>query len=232
MAEQKRIDTSSSDEHHDSSKVGKSTLRVKSKQNEFRDKLLGGTLEFIPTSKLPTNRVVLHRARYLRTDSNINRSVSPVGDISDKDIAKTIANEIDDIWEKAALPHIRIDYIQKHVHKLMDKLNGLMKNWSRLTQDKEPLMSFSKSLDELFDISYKDLQYRLSTSGNPQWKEDFQFYLDQKRVPQVGSMIGKDKLFEARQKRREERLQQIQTRKEKADRESTQTVEVNLDVDE
>lgn len=191
-------------------------LRNKSKQHEFRDNLIGGSMECIPTSKIPTKRLILQRARYLRDESTLNREISTSGDISDKEIADTVAAEVHLIWNKALLPCVRKDNIAIQVKKIMDELRALMKNWARLKPESKQLQSYSSSLDHLFDVSHTDLHYRLSISGNPEWKNDWKFYLDQKKVPQVGSMGGRDKLFEARQRRQLERSVQFEARKERA----------------
>ena len=80
-----------------------------------------------------------------------------------------------------------------------------MKHWSHLQPDKEPLKSFIVSLDQLFDVAYTDLYNRMASSGNPRWSEDYQFYQDQKKVPQVGSMSGCDKVLEGRVQRQQMR---------------------------
>ena len=77
--------------------------------------------------------------------------------IADKDIAKTIALEVHQIWTKAAIPCWRIDEVEKLVLKSMDELASLMKHWSRLKEDSDPLKSYIIGLDQLFDVSHSDL---------------------------------------------------------------------------
>ena len=122
---------------------------------------------------------------------------------------------------KAAIPCKRIDKIEDQVQKSLMEVSSLMKHWRRLRIDKEPLQSFISSLDMLFDISPLNIEYQLKTSGNPDWEEDLKFLQEQKRVPQVGSMIGRDKRLEERQKRKQKRTEQFEVRQQKASLDSS-----------
>ena len=173
-------------------KKRKLNLRVKTEREVFRDYLIGEPIQLLPASKLPIKRLILQRMRGLHEESSLS---SLTADIRDVDIARTISQELESLWQKAAIPCQRQDVIQKLVKKSMDELASLMKHWSRLKPENDPLKSYSASLDNLFDLSHADLQYRLSTSGNPAWKEDWKFYLGQKQVPQIGSMAGRDILL-------------------------------------
>ena len=93
------------------------------------------------------------------------------------------------------IPCKRQDKTQVHVQKAVEELTSLMKHWSHLQPENESLRFLIQSLDQLFDISVADLHYQLSISGNQDWKEDWQFYQNQKRGPQVGFMCGCDKLL-------------------------------------
>jgi hypothetical protein len=181
----------------------------------FKDKIIGKSIDLIPTSKLPVRRLVLQRARALRAESTKNKELSSPGDISDKAIAKVIAHEIQLIWQRAAIPCRRVDKVQELVLKSMNDVSVLMKHWSRYTENKDPLQSFIISLDKLFDVSSTGLHHMLLTSGNPEWQQDWKFYQEQSQVPQVGSMCGRDKLLEERCKRLQKRDAQHNARIDK-----------------
>ena len=76
------------------------------------------------------------------------------------------------IRERAVIPCNRQDKTLVDVQKVMKELISLMKHWSHLQPENEPLKFLIQSLDQLFDISVADLHYQLSISGNPDWKED------------------------------------------------------------
>ena len=145
-------------------------LRVKTKCEIFKDTVIGKGIEILPESKLPLKRLILQRARALRYNQ---------GQLSGREIAYNIALEAESIWSRAAIPCKRLDCIQIQVMKLMDTLNIyiLMKHWSRLNPEKEPLKSFTASLDQLFDVANTDIKQRMSSSGNTCWREDYQFYI-------------------------------------------------------
>ncbi len=58
----------------------------------------------IQMSKLLQRPLILQGARILRERGTNNRERSSVLDVSDKDIAATIARELDAIWKRAAIP--------------------------------------------------------------------------------------------------------------------------------
>ena len=140
---------------------GAPKLRPKLGPEVFKDQIIGKPIDSLTSSKLPTKRVILQRVRGLHTRSEI---ACPM---TDKDIVKQLATEIQNIWERAAIPCRRIDKIQECVSKAITEVSSLMKNWSRYEEGREPFKSFVTSLDKLFDISVKDLYQKLSSSGNP-----------------------------------------------------------------
>lgn len=191
-----------------SSTVEKPNLRLKTGRELFKDSTIGKPADILPVTTLPVKRLILQRARALRCQSKT---------LSDRDIAHTIALEVEKIWDRAAIPCQRVDFIQESVLKCMQELGSLLKHWQRLQQDKEPLKTYLASLEELFDVSYTDLRSRMASSRNPNWEEDYQFYLNQKRVPQVGSMVGLDVLLEKRSRKQQVKKAQKEKQKEKAE---------------
>ena len=69
----------------------------------------------IQMSKLLQRCLILQGARILRERGTNNMKRSSVLDVSDKDIAATIAREYDAIWKRAAIPCNRLDKVQEHV---------------------------------------------------------------------------------------------------------------------
>ena len=194
----------------------KAHLRPKEGPEAFKDRIIGKPIDFISTSKLPLKHVILQRARGLRSQSTANKELGLSSrDMSDKEIAKIIATELLQIWERAAIPCIRIDKIQGLVLKSLQELSSVMKNWSLYEDGKEcysAFNSFVTSLDKLFDISPSDMYHKLQASGNPDWKEDWEFFQGQCQFPQIGSMSGRDGFLEERQKRSDKRKSLFQAR--------------------
>ena len=46
------------------------------------------------------------------------------------------------------------------------------------------------NLNELLDISSRDVMEQMRSRLNPQWEEDYAFYLNQQSYPQTQSMHG------------------------------------------
>jgi hypothetical protein len=201
----------------------KPKVRPKEGPDVFKDKIIGKPIDFIPTTRLPTKRLVLQRARALRAESTENKERFSSPDKSDKDIAQTVAVEIQSLWQRAAIPCRRVDKVKELVLKAMCELSLLMKSWSHYTEDQDLPQTFILSLDKLFDVSHADLHHMLFTSSNPAWQEDWQCYQQQSQVPQVGSMGGRDKLLEERLLRRQRRDAQLEARREKEVKACTMT---------
>lgn len=167
-------------------------VRDKSQPEALKDSIIGKPLDRLSTSKLPIKRVILQRWRAHRLDSNL-----AVGqEVSNQDIASEITTEVIEIWDLAGIPTKRKDKVKDQVVKLIVSVSGIMrsKHAQKTDTDQDPLKSFAKSLNELFDVSPTDLKHKLLTGGNPySWNEDWQFYLNQCKVPQVGAIVGKDK---------------------------------------
>lgn len=185
----------------------KPVLRPKSGRESFKDSVIGKAVDVLPMTKLPIKQLILQRARALRYENE---------QFSDRRIAQTIAEEVVSIWNRAAIPCMRTDNILTKILKTMDEFGSLMKHWERLRPEQEPLKSFLASLEQLYDVAFIDLQQRMVSSGNPSWREDYEFYLNQKKVPQVGAMCGKDKVLDDMIKRRYTRDSLKETREKKA----------------
>ena len=62
-------------------------------------------------------------------------------------------SEIDNLWEKAALPFIRKDHQITSVFKLVDEYDSKLKNISRFMKEPSKLELYIQTLDQLFDIA-------------------------------------------------------------------------------
>ena len=122
-------------------------LRAKTARSSLMDTVIGQSLDHFPISKLPVKRVVLQRWRSLRCDSTMSNT-----SMSQDDIAQVITDEVIYIWQLAYIPTKRADTVKSLVVHTIDELSRILKYGSRLNPDKEPCLSYIKSLDVIFDI--------------------------------------------------------------------------------
>ncbi len=182
------------------------TLKLRAKgisTEDLKDDLIGSGIDLIPHSRLPIQKVILQRWRGLRKDDLLNDSKTK----SDAEIASEIANEVIAVWNSAHIPTIRDDKVKKKVVQLIEGFKCMKKNCKRYEVDKEPLLSYSISLHQLFDVSPENLQQQLAAShrSNSKWNDDWEFYVNQCKVPQQGSIEGCDLNHAATTKRRLDR---------------------------
>ena len=62
--------------------------------------------------------------------------------LTNKEIYSQVSQEIIEIWDRAAILHIRKDVVEEKVSSCMEKLRTLLRHWQRLTKDKDPLKKF------------------------------------------------------------------------------------------
>ena len=121
-------------------KPTKPSLRVRNNTEAIKDDIIGEPLSRIPSSKLPTRRLVYHRWRALRLESQMNGT-----SVSNREIACQIAQEIQDIWTMAHIPTRRNDRIKDKIHSMIEEVLGLLNYGSRLQKEREPRKKRSKS---------------------------------------------------------------------------------------
>ena len=106
-------------------------LHKKGGVHEFIDTLLGNPLEILAENKLPTQKNILRRIRYLQQKNSRGESVN----VTRKDMVKTVASEVLSIWQRADIDTVRIDKIEEKIHTLFGELDKLLKHWDRLKPD-------------------------------------------------------------------------------------------------
>ena len=128
-------------------------LRKKTSQQSFINGLIGTSIHVLPTSKLPTNKIVLNRCLSIREENTLQAKI-----ISKKDIASILVGELTSIWERAALPTIRVDHQIKKTINLYNSFETKIKHMKRYEEDPSKIQDYIKFLDELFDISPSNLE--------------------------------------------------------------------------
>ena len=81
---------------------------------------------------------------------------------------------------------------------------------SRREKSKDQFDLVETQLKTLFDISPLDVEGRLRSSRLKTWKEDYQFLINQRKIPQQGFMTGVDQELLARENRRRKRTGESQ----------------------
>lgn len=158
-------------------------LRSKTNRSSAIDMIIGSSIDLIPQSKLPTKKVVLQRWQGHRM-----KEKKP----SDKEVVDLLSREVIHIWNLARIPTRREDHVKDKVFKLISEIKRLLKHPDLHESDvgKEYMLS----IEHCFDIGSSNMESDIVSRTNPMWKEDLEFYKNQLQVPQVGAMLGIDKL--------------------------------------
>lgn len=165
--------------------------------------LIGHTQHQIVGAKLPSNRQVLSVFFHNMREFNI----------SAKESARIVANEVFIFWDKARIDRSAEWYCIKKIDKLYEQLRNLQKSASNPTPNyTEDLEKFTSSLDDLFDIAARDA---LKTMKNEDSKA---FLIAQRKKGREGSLLGIDKKGQEQEEKRQKRLDDELKRKEAAER--------------
>ncbi len=154
---------------------------------------------FIPTQRLPTNRVVLQRFDMLR-DSMTNKT-------STHEFAELLYLEIIPIWQKANIPVV----VKKHC---VWRIEELIKSWRnkncrKMIEGSKNEIEYTKLLNSLCSMTYLDLEevknelkknrlLQEEENGTwegrkwKRWELDYEFLLNQMKHPQIGTIGVED----------------------------------------
>ena len=148
---------------------------------------IGPSLDALPGTQLPLVRTILQRYRALRIDQPYESALN---------LAKKIADEVEEIWQRARVPTI--------AHRsVVAKVTSAVDAWKKCHNPGE-LATKCKNLDDLLDLTPK-LRGRVSDEAQLEhlrilmrqnsdmkrmkpgaemydWKEDYNFFLDQFKV--------------------------------------------------
>lgn len=162
--------------------------------------LVGGTLESITGSKLPSNQQVLGRFFYLHLHEKKTIQIS----------ATITAREICTFWAKAKIPIQKECHIIDKIKKIHCKWLNLKKSSLRRTPHQKEIESvFVDDFNNLFDIAHKDALTLITIV------EDKQFLLAQREKGRRGCMSSVDTELLKKEDRKKKRQQQIIIREQK-----------------
>lgn len=137
-------------------------------------------------NKLPLQRAVMKRFLKLRQGEPRKSS---------RNLFTVILKELKAIWDRASIPILSdkkcIDYLLK-IHNAWQLVKKIKINSRESEYSKEKITDFNLRMDQLCDLSPSELEKQMSSSRNPNWEEDYNFYIGQKNVPQTGFMQGVD----------------------------------------
>ena len=176
-------------------------LKVSTKWTE----LVGNeALDAFPVTKLPNNRAVMRRYHTLKSDSHPQTS--------NHDFACTILLELKEIWSRAYIPIVSDKACLWRIKQLLDSWK--VKRCRSMTTGSAKETKYISMLNQLCDLApaEEELLQKLKSSRVSTWQDDYQFYLNMKCYPQVGSMQGCDKILEKRVRETQERKQAYQNR--------------------
>ena len=160
------------------------------------DKFIGPSLASFSATQLPIVRTVLQRYRGLRIDNEC---------VPRYDLAKTIATEVMDIWEKARIPTTTpnntikktlgiIDWwvtyrsAAEHEEEINLKLTSLMDLKPMLrgkVSDEGQLEHLKSLMRQTSDVRRRQTEHE----QYPDWEVDYNFYIDQFKVNHHHSVI-------------------------------------------
>lgn len=205
-------------------------LRRSSEQSKFWDEKLGHSLDAMPTDKLPSIKKVLRRYRCLRIADE---------QISGKDIAVIITDEILPIWNKAKVPTASRDHCIERVRKAIDKWYDWQKHRYQSFPDLEKILDLKPKPPGRGGNEEKELEYlrtkmreagkKKKRGGNPEfenensesdWEDDYEFYLDQYHGIWSKSIGGEDTKLSRRERKQAERYAASQSQSTSIDQDT------------
>ena len=155
------------------------------------DAIVGSGRANLSKYRLPTKRVILQRYRHL-AQSEIAAQWKSEG--RRHDAITIITDEVLEIWNKSRVITVDRKNVLREIKKVVDSFST-----GRTYADKKQKIKIRETqdyqtyLEELCDIAPKDLYEQMKSSTKSTWKEDYDFFVNQKKVPQVGHMEGVDK---------------------------------------
>ena len=162
--------------------------------------LIGGTIDAITGSKLPSNQQVLQRFFHLHKIEQQTISVS----------ATETMKEVLQFWYKARIPVRKDCHIITKIKDLHLKWTKIKKNAYRRTDtQKEKEQQFTDSLTDLFDIAHSDALTMI------QLPEDREFLKAQREKGRHGCMGPVDMTLARKEERAQKRHLNHETRKAK-----------------
>ena len=172
-------------------------------RNQEKDWIVGGFHDqFLSVGiRLATNSLVLKRYMFLQHQLRQQDGKGIRGTFQD------VVDELKEILARANIP-VKTD------KRILDQLMAFYGSWKSLSKNnlerrslphfKCRIDAFQIKLNELCDISVSDVYQVLRSSCQPSWKEDWQFLENQRRVPQVGHMMGLDRHMQRSEKERKQ----------------------------
>ena len=193
--------------------------------------IIGPSREFIPTNRLPTNRVVMQRYDNLRCTESTSTNLH--------EYATQLFFEIKSIWEKTTLPILDQRTCVRRIEVLLKSWNNELCRMMVLGSPKE--VKYRKMMDSLMSLTYTDLDLvrqelmrdKIQRNGTkdesetlPIHEREFNFLVNQMKNPQVGVIDGSVDVYyqrkveekRVREEKREER--EIREQEEKQHRQN------------
>ena len=159
-----------------------------------------GMLHKFPGTKLPNNRTVMLRFHTLTCNSSY--------ETSHYQQTQTIFSELKEIWDRSYIPMVSEKACIARIKRLLDSWK--LKNCRLMKTGSTKQIAYTSMLNELCDLAppADELLQQLKSTRLSTWQDDYQFYLNMKKYPQVGCMGTLDtarlKTLQKTQKRHEE----------------------------
>ena len=173
------------------------------------DAVVGPSKSVISNYRLPTRRVILQRYRHLSEDCIGNQWKS---EANKQHAISKITSEVVGIWNKARVIMVARKNVFKRIKQVINSyVDGRLYINKKDKIKKRETEEYQQYLNELCDLSPTDVFEKMKSTKKATWQEDYNFLLNQRKVPQVGHMEGTDYiLFE-----QEQRVEQHQMKKQK-----------------
>ena len=183
--------------------------RKKFLDSQFWNDLVGSPIDMFPKTKLPQNKVVLQRFLSLREGSpreNLNVLVN------------TLYWEMAEIWDSARIFTVGEKQSKKIIKNVVEKFLQVKHNNPKKTRENK-VSKFQSFLFKLCDLAPADLQDKIQSTSkiNKEWEDDWIFYTNMCKSPQVGCMDSKDKKLAEKEHSKQVRRDKEDIRKAKAE---------------
>lgn len=177
--------------------------------------LIGNKSHQIVGAKLPSNRQVLQVFCYNRSNGfNI------------ADSSTLVIEEVLIFWQKARIPTSAKWYCAQKLTNFFEKWKSLKKSSKRRTEtQKANEEKFTDTLDDLFDIAADEN----SEAMKKVTKEEKEFLISQRKKGREGCLTGVDVEGQAKEDKKQERIEAEERRRKKAEAEKQTYATVSYD---
>ena len=164
---------------------------------------------------MPLNSHVLRRYLALREENPPPCSIRKL-------LTLVLDELLSKFWIPSRIPTKDEKECLDNLQKLVKQLDTVRK-WPHDRRQRH-FDDFNAKLNSLCDLSHRNVEQLLRSSGSPSWRIDLEFLHGQRETPQRGIMQGNDCVLANKEKIQEEKRLKLQVRREKEKQRRSETL--------